>query len=811
MIFMFDSVLLSIRRRKGIQLKGVLLAVLVLIFSGAYSSAEKISGTGEEQTPVEIVKVRVSQDGDDAEEADDGQVNLNSSDIELINDEIDQTVGLRFQNVIVPRGAVITRAYIQFQTDEVSSGESSLMIRGQRAGDTRGFTVNANDISSRPVTTASVVWNPPAWTEAGEAGLKQRTSDLTPVIQEIINREDWQSGNSMVIIITGSGTRTAISYSGVAEKAALLHIEFTPPALIAPSTDSYAAEKEHALTETIEVRVSQDGDDAEEADDGQVNLNSSDLELINDGVDQTVGLRFQNVMIPRGAVITSAYIQFQADEVSSGQSSLTIRGQSDGDPIAFAANANDISSRPLTTASTKWNPPSWAAVGEAGPDQRTPDVSSVIREIVSRDDWQSGNSIVIIITGTGTRTAVSYSGRAEAAALLRIECTSPELIAPSTDLSVIDIYKTVWGAIQADNPNIEVGVYYFGFNYAKDDDDAVDFREDDDFGYGTAYADIKYLTDPWHGFRLGAAAIGAVKLYEQNSGDWKDAYEQNALLYEAYLQYSISRSYARAGRQIMRSIRFGYDAATGISLSVGEVDRAVFLLESFWEGTVDAGFDEISKWRDVKEIEGTRGEAASDAVFSLQTGISIPGDWLYLTPYYYIQEDFLSAYGVNTELDYRIGQTEFGVSIDLLKVNEDSPEVDYDANWHAFSVEPWISFAGFTAGAGYHRMSSLPDDKFPALAIWLNTLNPLEDGKRVLQSKANSYYLGLSYEWKWLEVDVQFSKVDAPSGEDAKELFGSVIVDISPNISSDLYFYLYNDDVPEEDYHALELLIRYNF
>ena len=46
---------------------------------------------------------------------------------------------------------------------------------------------------------------------------------------------------------------------------------------------------------------------------------------------------------------------------------------------------------------------------------------------------------------------------------------------------------------------------------------------------------------------------------------------------------------------------------------------------------------------------------------------------------------------------------------------------------------------------------------------------------------------------------------------DAKELFSSLIFDVSPNISSELYFYLYNDDRTEEDYYALEFLLRYNF
>jgi hypothetical protein len=62
-------------------------------------------------------------------------------------------------------------------------------------------------------------------------------------------------------------------------------------------------------------------------------------------------------------------------------------------------------------------------VGEAGLDQQTPDVSSVIQEIVNRPGWTSGNSLVIIITGTGKRVADSYNGNQAGASTLHVEYT----------------------------------------------------------------------------------------------------------------------------------------------------------------------------------------------------------------------------------------------------------------------------------------------------------------------------------------------------------------------------------------------------
>jgi hypothetical protein len=62
----------------------------------------------------------------------------------------------------------------------------------------------------------------------GEAGLDQRTPDITSVVQEIVNRLGWVSGNSLAIIVSGTGARTAESFEGDSAGAPLLHVEYDP-------------------------------------------------------------------------------------------------------------------------------------------------------------------------------------------------------------------------------------------------------------------------------------------------------------------------------------------------------------------------------------------------------------------------------------------------------------------------------------------------------------------------------------------------------------------------------------------------------
>ena len=138
-----------------------------------------------------------------------------------------QTVGLRFQGVGIPRGATITNAYVQFQSDAATTGAASLQIVGHDANDAAAFTTAIGNISSRLTTSAAVDWNPPGWSAVGARGTDQRTPKLTAVIQEIVSRSGWVQGNALALIITGSGLRAADSYNTDPGGAPVLHVEWT--------------------------------------------------------------------------------------------------------------------------------------------------------------------------------------------------------------------------------------------------------------------------------------------------------------------------------------------------------------------------------------------------------------------------------------------------------------------------------------------------------------------------------------------------------------------------------------------------------
>ena len=200
------------------------------------------------------------------------------------------------------------------------------------------------------------------------------------------------------------------------------------PASIVPASSS-------GPTETVEVRISASNDDAEEegadgTDPGQVHARSTDLELAEDTEPeswghQVIGMRFGPLAIPPGARITHAEVTFTAvpadpPNTNDGPTALTVAGQADAAPAAFAETRSDISGRTRTTATVAWSPDPWTA----GTTYVTPDLTAVVQEVIDLTTWRSGSSIALFVTGSGSRSAASFDGSAQDAPLLRVEFTS---------------------------------------------------------------------------------------------------------------------------------------------------------------------------------------------------------------------------------------------------------------------------------------------------------------------------------------------------------------------------------------------------
>ncbi len=174
-------------------------------------------------------------------------------------------------------------------------------------------------------------------------------------------------------------------------------------------------------TETFEKQVSHSYYDAEErVSDGYMNRSSSDLEFGRDySTEQKIGLRFSGVNIPSGATICDAKIEFIAEGASDDNFTVQIKGQVGANMNGFYNSNYDISNRPKTDANIDWN--FGNNVWSNNEVVETPNLASIVQEIVDNNQWNSGNNMFFFFeneNGIGTRRVYSYNDHYSKAARL---------------------------------------------------------------------------------------------------------------------------------------------------------------------------------------------------------------------------------------------------------------------------------------------------------------------------------------------------------------------------------------------------------
>jgi hypothetical protein len=188
--------------------------------------------------------LKVANGGDDVEEyVSSHDMYVDSSDLEMPYEDTgaaagsEQVIGLRWI-VPVPKGAKITKAYVEFVCDESKGGTDpvNLIIEGQLAPNAAAFTTASADVTSRARTTTQVKWAFPNWTGAGQ---KAQSPDLAALLQEIVDQPGWVGGNALVLIFRddkGNPSKGVRCADAVEDgNPPLLHIEVFTATAYAPT------------------------------------------------------------------------------------------------------------------------------------------------------------------------------------------------------------------------------------------------------------------------------------------------------------------------------------------------------------------------------------------------------------------------------------------------------------------------------------------------------------------------------------------------------------------------------------------------
>jgi subtilisin family serine protease len=169
---------------------------------------------------------------------------LKSATMQLVYErELDvgaHIAGMRFCNVTIPQGSTIRGASLQIcATGDTSAHHPYFgsmpavdgLLKGEATDNAAPFGITTQMIAQLATTIASTDWK---WTEDKPWGKDEwyESPDIGPIIQEVVDRPGWSSGNALVIIYTvnqlGVEDRIFWSYEGSPSKAAMLTITYQP-------------------------------------------------------------------------------------------------------------------------------------------------------------------------------------------------------------------------------------------------------------------------------------------------------------------------------------------------------------------------------------------------------------------------------------------------------------------------------------------------------------------------------------------------------------------------------------------------------
>jgi hypothetical protein len=124
------------------------------------------------------------------------------------------TAGIRFQNVTVPKNAIISSATVAFTSYAITTGTNFGSAYGEASDNAPGWIdpdVLPDNVTK--TTAAVVVPGTSPWT-------------VTAIVQEIVNRAGWASGNALAFVTAG-GSDSAVNWANATASQTVLTVIYS--------------------------------------------------------------------------------------------------------------------------------------------------------------------------------------------------------------------------------------------------------------------------------------------------------------------------------------------------------------------------------------------------------------------------------------------------------------------------------------------------------------------------------------------------------------------------------------------------------
>ena len=140
----------------------------------------------------------------------------------------------RFTNVTIPQGSTIISAKLVLVAQSTRTGTTCNIRISCEDADSAAQISSYSDYSGRVLTTAYKDWTVAGWTD----GNSYDSDDFKSVLQEVIDRAGWSSGNAVQVFVRNNSSSTdARRYA-----ASIEHASYNPPQLVVEYTTPVEAD-----------------------------------------------------------------------------------------------------------------------------------------------------------------------------------------------------------------------------------------------------------------------------------------------------------------------------------------------------------------------------------------------------------------------------------------------------------------------------------------------------------------------------------------------------------------------------------------
>ncbi|NLC28518.1 MAG: Opr family porin [Campylobacteraceae bacterium] len=324
-----------------------------------------------------------------------------------------------------------------------------------------------------------------------------------------------------------------------------------------------------------------------------------------------------------------------------------------------------------------------------------------------------------------------------------------------------------------------------------------DKKEEKDARFSMGSLGLTYESAKFHNFGLSLGFRANGKIEEKEDGDYDNENAPSVLLHSANISYEVEFGSLAVGRQEL-DLEWATDfheAIVGVFTPLTDLTITAGHSRKVGEASEDEPLVKFDKFN------GNDGAQFLDVAYS---GVNN----MLLKAYAYNANDIATWYGAKVEWDSEV----LGFTLHGAKSDEKEDKKGAEHNGHIYHIEARGAYADFALNGGYVTTSK--NGGIGSMETMGESINPLDEGDKVYEHDARTYYIGLGYEFGDLSLGVLCGNTkykDDDMKKREKEINFSADYTFSENLTIGALVTKIDAHENENDYTKFALSATYSF